>query len=453
MCGITGIYSQNIGMTERELFQSLLMLNVYRGKDSTGVVRINEPGKGSSAAIKRVVAPSPAFVTAKYGNDMIWDHDKKETKDHTKTIGYIGHCRAATKGEVKVQNAHPFRFNHTIGVHNGTIRWAFKGSSEYETDSEALYALVNEVGIEEALNEIRNASPAYALSWIDTQEGTLNFVRNLERPLWFTFLYAKGTLMWSSEWEMMDFALDRRSTRLSTSGFGKDNVGNDKGFFTIKENHLLSIPLGKSASEASIKPLNVKKGVTYTTGTTYVHGVNYDSWEDYANKNPSKGGSTSSDGYGNFRDKYGKEGITSLPWLSDEQKESSKDSSSGTQTAAAGNDKGTTIKATVGNSTGALVPLTPETKRHPHGQEPVHQSERNFRLSRGCFCCGNSVDPNDHAAASRVHWWNRQFFACGDCFDNASGETAWVRLAVEGEIPTELVELLGSDELSKVTIN
>src|SRR5690606_5675856 len=140
LCGIAGIFSQTVGLTERELFEGLLMLNVYRGKDSTGVVRINELKKGVPyAQVKRAVVSSPGFVASKYGHDMLYDLDKKEAKDTSKTTGYIGHCRAATKGEIKVQNAHPFRFDHTIGVHNGTIHGSFKGSKDFETDSEALF--------------------------------------------------------------------------------------------------------------------------------------------------------------------------------------------------------------------------------------------------------------------------------------------------------------------------
>lgn len=430
MCGIAGIFSQTVGLTERELFEGLLMLNVYRGKDSTGVVRINELKKGVPyAQVKRAVVSSPGFVASKYGHDMLYDLDKKEAKDTSKTTGYIGHCRAATKGEIKVQNAHPFRFDHTIGVHNGTIHGSFKGSKDFETDSEALFNLINDAGIEEALNEVSYSDPAYALVYLDTKEKTLNFVRNDKRPLYFTYLYGKSTLVWSSRWEMIEFALDQRSTAMSKTAWSPE-CDVHGGYFTLKENNLLSIPLDKSPAQASITKLDVKVH-KYSVGFRHssMQHLGYYDWDDYTtDAKADTGGSSSKDGYGNFREKHGTD-LSRLPWLH-EQEESSKAGKAGEKADAKGNNKA------------ANKPSLVSLRENTFKGEPVSTSERDFRLSQGCLCCGTPILPTDTLGIARVHWWNREHFACGDCYDNVTGDTDWVAIAIDNEIPKDAAKLV-----------
>lgn len=406
------------------------MINVFRGKDSTGVVRISAPSrKGGIVQSKRAVMSSPEFITHKAGSSFIWDEDKKEAKDHSATMGFLGHCRAATKGSVKPTNAHPFRFDHTLGVHNGTIRWKFKGSDDYETDSEALYALINNEGIESALNQVKNADPAYALAWVDTKEKTLNFIKNDKRPLYFTYIFGKSTLVWSSTQKMLDFALDMRPHRPQTTSWAPD-VGKD-GLFTLKDHTLLSIPIGKSPQDATLTAIPVEKATvrTYSGVSTY---SNWGAWDDYEGYDSgvvatvtSEGSSSNKDGYGNFREKHDAEALSSLPWL-DEQEEVQTSSKTATSEKSKGADKGTAVVVHQGSSK--------EFRANQHRGEPVSQSERNFRLAQGCICCGTPVSPSDTAAVARVRWWNREHFACGDCYENVDGDTDWVAIALDDEI-------------------
>src|SRR5690606_36642925 len=87
---------------------------------------------------------------------------------------------------------------------------------------------------------------------------------------------------------------------------------------------------------------------------TYATGMNWQTWDEhdyYGNaiepkptgqKQPHAlltGGS--SDGYGNFRESHSPEDLSSLPWLSDEQKEVQKTSEKGSKGAGKGSDEGT----------------------------------------------------------------------------------------------------------------
>jgi hypothetical protein len=137
------------------------------------------------------------------------------------TVLALGHTRAPTIGAVTKENAHPFSFSNVIGVHNGTIHGDFPLRKDFDTDSEALYALINSVGIEEALKEVdKFATSAYSLVFYDRKLKTLNFVRNDKRPMFLAWKDQKNTLFWASEMGMSNFVLNRRNVGLSKeSGF------------------------------------------------------------------------------------------------------------------------------------------------------------------------------------------------------------------------------------------
>ena len=427
MCGICGVYSTNFSTPEREIFQGLLLLNVWRGKDSTGVVRVNDPKDTTIPLVtsRRSIMASPGFISTKSGHELLFDPEKKNKAPYA----LIGHTRAATKGEVKLSNAHPFTFDNVCGVHNGTIKWMFDKSKDFDTDSEALYANINEHGIEKALNVVANSDPAYALVYVDRRDGTLNFVKNNDRPLYFTYLYNRTTLIWSSQREMIEFVLARRGTALNNSGWDPKKTG-DQGYFSLNENHLMSIKIGESLASPSMVKLDVKKPHkhTYTVGAGQHWGDYSGDYQDYvqgvakAKKGAHNGGSAN----GTFRETYTAEELSGLDWLL--KPDGTDDQSKGpAQEGKAGTKQAAQTKAALADA---------QITHTPRG-EPVSQSERNFRFSQGCFCCGTVIRPNDHAAIATIQWWNREHFACGDCYTNTSGETDWVRSAIDDDWPTQ----------------
>lgn len=218
MCGIVGIASGYLNDMEKSMFGELLLLSSWRGSDSTGVVTLkrnwdqqNRKDLFSTRLRKKAIDPWTFLGT----------EDFKQVMEGGSTVFALGHTRSPTQGAVTDENAHPFSFGNVIGVHNGTIHGKFPHRDEFETDSESLYKLINEVGIEEALREVeKNPTAAYALVFYDRKAKTLNLIRNDKRPLYLVWKDQENTLFWASEIGMIDFVLNRRGVQRSKrSGF------------------------------------------------------------------------------------------------------------------------------------------------------------------------------------------------------------------------------------------
>jgi len=200
MCGMCGILTGNMSRAEVDAFKLLLFFCQTRGEDSTGVLSVKKPSDKDTRKdrplriqVRREAAEASTFL------NYNWTKDKEQIFD-TSSIMLGGHCRAATIGSIKAVNAHPFTFDNVVGMHNGTVSIPFKGDKNFETDSEAIYALINEIGFEATMNEIESFSQtAYALVWVDKKQKTLNFFRNDRRPLYFSELYSGSTKVWASE--------------------------------------------------------------------------------------------------------------------------------------------------------------------------------------------------------------------------------------------------------------
>lgn len=200
MCGLVGI-AGDLAFKDEGTMKRMLLLDYFRGMDSTGlaVVRNTEVTKLAKIASH----PLDLFDSSRF----------KEALNGTNSKVFIGHNRAATRGGVNGINAHPFEFDHIIGAHNGTL--CYKGvnaleealDEKFPVDSMALFAAIAKLGIEETIKLIYegkdSTTGAWALTWYDSIEGSINFLRNKHRPLWYAFEKDFKRIFWASEWPMI----------------------------------------------------------------------------------------------------------------------------------------------------------------------------------------------------------------------------------------------------------
>lgn len=174
MCGIVGLisrYSSGFYLKHAELFTNMLVFDSIRGSDSTGLFAVDKHNK---LDILKGDADGYVFTHSQPYVDVF---RKISSKYHI----IIGHNRKATKGTVTPENAHPFKEDHIVLVHNGTIFNADELNKESEVDSHAITSALSKSDAPAALETIHGA---YALVWYDTQKKTLNLARNKDRPLY-----------------------------------------------------------------------------------------------------------------------------------------------------------------------------------------------------------------------------------------------------------------------------
>lgn len=264
MCGIVGV-AGNLLASHGKIFREMLLMDVVRGWDSTGVVQVNN-SSNTPITEKEVGCPP-----------NLWDDGKGKvfnSRGLPRIVGkaYIGHNRAATIGNVTATNAHPFTFGHITGVHNGTLRdWIdLEGAKDFDVDSKALYKTIAEKGIEHCWKSFIGAA---ALVWWDEKEGTLNLIRNSERPLYIAESVDKKVLLWASEPHMIQAAVEKHKVFLAGR---KDKAGNNLNpIFQLKEDTLHSYKVSVTNCElVEVKELAKKPvpRVTYQSQLTRVGG-------------------------------------------------------------------------------------------------------------------------------------------------------------------------------------
>lgn len=204
MCGIVGAASSYLSLSEVSTFEDLMCVSNLRGKQGAGCIVVTEGGK----KVHNVKTPGSGLDVLRMESYL------KNVVNKGPQI-LVGHTRWPTKGGNEITNVHPHHFpGQLAGVHNGTLR---KVRDQYltgdQSDSNAFYKHVTEVGLKEALKQ---ADGAYALVYVDYTTGTLNFIRNSQRPLFFALVAwgsAGRTAYWASEEGMLRFVLDRRKVK------------------------------------------------------------------------------------------------------------------------------------------------------------------------------------------------------------------------------------------------
>lgn len=205
MCGIVALINRvkrDFWQRDVELMEQMLVINSLRGRDSVGVFsayRNNEV-----EALKVGSNPFNLFRCKE------WDELKSKILRRGRIV--VGHNRAATKGSVTTENAHPFAENNIMLVHNGTLySHNHLSTREFDVDSNAIAAALSEKELEEVLPRLHGA---FALVWYDTEQRKLFAIRNPERPLFL--LTTDDMYVLSSEPGIAALPMQRQSRKIES---------------------------------------------------------------------------------------------------------------------------------------------------------------------------------------------------------------------------------------------
>jgi len=229
MCGLCGVFGW-IGTKEKEALMHLQIFSQLRGMDSSGVslIPVNNYGKKEIETYTCIGGLETLVLTY----DKVFDQ-RDWTINRFGLSCILGHHRKATYGKVDAEKAHPFDLKNIVGCHNGTIfKHEVQKLDTYDDeliDSEILLRAIDEVG--SAKEVLRNINGAWALSWWDKKNKTLNFVRNDQRSLCLAFSDDHKTLFYASEAWMLHTALKRSGIKYN----GKVGIVKADRHLTYKE--------------------------------------------------------------------------------------------------------------------------------------------------------------------------------------------------------------------------
>lgn len=296
----------------RRVYTNLFVTSQLRGFDSSGMAALwtqepktqwnqkkkkkRKPRKGH-LYYKDIESPSMILENIKVFADL----KSEQTKSSHDPLYYnavIGHSRAATLGSVVRSNSHPFVFfnGRFIGAHNGTIRNAKyvinrlrdkeeprEGTLETDepyhdyqdhsfTDSEIILYCIYRWGIEKVYPLIQGA---WSFVYYDQITNKMYIIRNDERSLWVYMPPGLGVIFWSSEKEMLEFALLRESARMK-----RVDRPDEKDFKYFKEHHLYVIDMDRTKGSTTIfddvKDLSdLLKKLSYSGGYSGWYGNHY----------------------------------------------------------------------------------------------------------------------------------------------------------------------------------
>lgn len=276
MCGLFGFAGQLSRRQRATLLRTLCVLNQERGRDSVGLARITageRPEIIKSLMLPTDVAVSESFNKIASADGHVW----------------IGHTRAATRGAVSLDNAHPFHMGQTVLAHNGMVSIDSDmvqrcDGKEFEVDSQHLTYLINR---DDKLGEIDGCA-AMVFSKMKAA-ADVSLVR-YHNPLTVAYIYNRAGLVWSSTWQAVKYALAAANIRKYEIIEDKDFPDCTRADIYLDENGRIgSTRTLECGVQSKSRWIGYQRGSTgHSTGykgtggySSYAEGYDADSGYDY----------------------------------------------------------------------------------------------------------------------------------------------------------------------------
>ena len=208
MCGLVGAVG-DIYAKEKDALRNLMILDVIRGRDSTGLAIVDRHNKEKVSIHKQLGDPFRLF-------------EDKQVFFEDNTVREIGiniaiaHNRWATIGEKIKDNAHPFKHGSITGAHNGTLdmgcMYRLDDWKDFDVDSECMFYNIDKNGLGET---VKRLTGAWALTYYNSKNRSMNFLTNGKRPLHYACSKDNKTLFWASEPWMLTIALGKAKIEMT----------------------------------------------------------------------------------------------------------------------------------------------------------------------------------------------------------------------------------------------
>lgn len=191
--------------THVDLLSDLLLAGQLRGRDGTGLFRIDSHNKVDWL---KIAGGAENLMADKSFDDF-------EKAIFSKGQAVVGHNRYATSGGRGTLQAHPFQHEHITLVHNGFVSSTNAKDKDKnlkcEVDSHSFCIDLAQSG-DDWKELLQKTTGAFCFVWHDARDNTIRIYRNDQRPL--SFYENDDLVLFASERGMAAWCAGRRGLKM-----------------------------------------------------------------------------------------------------------------------------------------------------------------------------------------------------------------------------------------------